>query len=50
VGPNIVGWVKAVTDSFTGGLMALAITLFIGGALSLCVRHDRSWEKVVPVS
>ena len=46
VGPNVIGQIKAATKSFSGGLTAMALTLFIGGVLALCVRHDRVWEKV----
>lgn len=45
VAPNVISQVKAATNSFTGGLLAMSLTLFIGGVLVLCVRHDRDWEK-----
>jgi len=46
--PNMISYVKAATESFRGGLMAMSLILFLGGALVLCVRHDRAWEKVEP--
>lgn len=45
VAPNLISQIKASTDSFSGGLFAMSLTLVIGGVLVLCVRHDRDWEK-----
>jgi ACS family tartrate transporter-like MFS transporter len=45
VAPNLISQLKATTNSFTGGLLAMSLTLFIGAVLVLCVRHDREWEK-----
>lgn len=50
VAPYMISRVKAATNSFTGGLMVMSLTLFIGGALALCARHDRAWESVEPKS
>jgi MFS transporter, ACS family, tartrate transporter len=47
VGPNIIGQVKVVTNSFSGGLLAMGIVLFVGGVLALCVRHDPTLETAV---
>lgn len=46
VAPNLISQVKEVTGSYTGGLMAMSLILFIGGLLALCFRHDRSFENV----
>jgi len=35
VGPYVIGYVKEATDAFTSGLLVLAATLFIAGALAL---------------
>ena len=48
--PNLISQVKAATQSFKGGLLAMSLTLLIGGVLALCVRHDRAWEKIEPQS
>jgi ACS family tartrate transporter-like MFS transporter len=44
--PFMISQVKAATNSFSGGLMAMALTLALGGVLVLFVRHDRAWETV----
>jgi ACS family tartrate transporter-like MFS transporter len=46
--PFMISQVKAATNSFSGGLMAMALTLALGGVLVLFVRHDRAWEAVEP--
>jgi ACS family tartrate transporter-like MFS transporter len=45
VAPNLISRFKVLTNSFSGGLLAMSLTLFIGGLLVLCVRHEREWEK-----
>lgn len=40
VAPNVISQVKASTQSFAGGLLAMSLTLFFGGALALSVRHE----------
>jgi ACS family tartrate transporter-like MFS transporter len=40
VGPNVLGQVKAETDSFAGALWFLAGALVVGGLLALAARHD----------
>src|SRR5207302_8731914 len=37
-GPNVLGQSQALTGSFTGGLLALALLMALGGALALRVR------------
>jgi nitrate/nitrite transporter NarK len=44
--PFMISRVKAATNSFSGGLMVMALTLFLGGVLVLFVHHDRTWETV----
>lgn len=46
VAPNLISQLKALTHSFSGGLLAMSLTLFTGGLLVLYVRHEREWEKV----
>lgn len=46
LGPKVFSGVKESTGSFSGGLLALAGAMFIGGVLAICVRHDRAWENV----
>ena len=45
VGLNVMGQVKAATDSFAVGLMAMWLVLLIGGVLAVCVPHDASLEN-----
>jgi len=45
VGPNVIGQVKAATDSFTGGFLILALALAIGGCLAIAARHDAALEQ-----
>jgi ACS family tartrate transporter-like MFS transporter len=40
-GPTLIGLLKAPTGSFTNGLLAMALTLSLGGVLALCVRPNR---------
>ena len=49
MGPNVIGRVKDATGSFTGGLIALSVTLAVGGVLAVYVPHDRGLEKVTHV-
>lgn len=48
VAPNILSQVKAATNSFHGGLLAMALTMLLAGGLALCCRHDQMSEKVSP--
>jgi MFS family permease len=48
VAPNVIGQVKAATHSFTGGMLAMAVVMFLGAILALCARHDPSLEKAPP--
>jgi ACS family tartrate transporter-like MFS transporter len=41
VGPNILGWLKDATGSFTAGLLTVAGLTALGGLLALCARTDR---------
>jgi ACS family tartrate transporter-like MFS transporter len=47
VGPDLIGHVKESTGSFTGGLLAMALTLAVGGLLVLRVRHSPAAEGEV---
>lgn len=42
VAPNIFGTLKDRSGDFSGGELAMAATLLIGGVLALVVRHDRA--------
>ena len=44
-GPYLVGYVRTRTGSFTGGLVALAATLFIGGLLARTIKDERARTK-----
>jgi ACS family tartrate transporter-like MFS transporter len=39
LGPTIMGWLLDATGGFTPGLVVMTLTLVLGGALALCVRH-----------
>jgi ACS family tartrate transporter-like MFS transporter len=45
LGPNVIGRLKATSGTFTGGMLAMALTLMVGGVLALCVRHDPALER-----
>ena len=45
LGPQIVGYVKTATGSFTAGYLVLAATLFIGGLLALNVKNRNCPEN-----
>jgi ACS family tartrate transporter-like MFS transporter len=45
LGPNVIGRLKATGGTFTGGMLAMALTLTVGGVLALCVRHDPAVER-----
>ncbi len=45
VAPNILSQVKAATNSFSNGLMAMSLTMLLAGGLVLCCRHDRACDK-----
>jgi MFS family permease len=45
IAPNVIGQVKEATNSFTGGMIAMAVVLFLGSVLALCVRHDPNLES-----
>jgi ACS family tartrate transporter-like MFS transporter len=40
-GPNVVGQIRALTGEFTGGLLAMAGIMAVGGFLALCARHEQ---------
>jgi ACS family tartrate transporter-like MFS transporter len=44
VGPNVIGQFKALTDDFTGGLVAMVGIMAVGGILALCVRREQSGD------
>jgi ACS family tartrate transporter-like MFS transporter len=44
VGPLIISQNWATGDNYLGGRLAMALTMFIGGVLALCVRHDATLE------
>jgi ACS family tartrate transporter-like MFS transporter len=46
VGPIVLGEFEQATGGLTGGMIAIALTLFGGGLLTLCVRHDPKLERV----
>ncbi len=46
VAPYVIGLVKDATDSFTGGLLFLSAVLFVGGILTLVMRHQSFLELV----
>jgi hypothetical protein len=41
----IMGNVKNAAGTFTTAMCVMAATMFIGGVLALCVRHDPAWEQ-----
>jgi MFS family permease len=43
--PILIARLKTHTGSFTGGLLAMALTLAAGAVLALCVRHDPKLER-----
>jgi ACS family tartrate transporter-like MFS transporter len=45
VGPNLIGWIKTATGSFSNALLVLAAVLVLGGILALRARHDAALEK-----
>jgi ACS family tartrate transporter-like MFS transporter len=45
VAPKVIGRVKALTDSFSGGFLFLAGALVVGGFLALAARHERARER-----
>jgi ACS family tartrate transporter-like MFS transporter len=48
VGSYALGEIKTSTGRFVGGLVVMALTLFLGSVLALCCRHDPSLEKITP--
>ncbi len=47
-GPNVVGQLRAVTGAFTGGLLAMAGIMAVGGVLALWVRSGRPADERPP--
>jgi ACS family tartrate transporter-like MFS transporter len=47
-GPSLLGLIRDQTGSLTGGLMALALTMFLGGILALFARHDPTLDQRQP--
>ena len=45
LGPNLIARLKSADGSFSGGMLAMAVTLAAGSVLALCVRHDPRWER-----
>ena len=45
LGPNLIARLKSSDGSFSGGMLAMAITLAAGSVLALRVRHDPKWER-----
>jgi ACS family tartrate transporter-like MFS transporter len=45
LGPIVIGRSRAATGSFTPGMLAMTLTLAVGGVLALRVRHDPALEK-----
>jgi MFS transporter, ACS family, tartrate transporter len=43
--PYVMGWLKTVTGSFTAGQVMLGLTMLVGSALALCIRHDPEAER-----
>jgi ACS family tartrate transporter-like MFS transporter len=41
-GPNVIGQIKELTGEFTGGLLAMAGIMAVGGVLALCIRLGAS--------
>ncbi len=45
VAPNILSQHKAATNSFSGGMLAMSVTMLMAGGLAICCRHDRTTDK-----
>jgi MFS transporter, ACS family, tartrate transporter len=45
-GPQVIGYIKDQTGSFTGGLLVIAGTAVVGIAIVLLLGHDSSLERV----
>jgi MFS transporter, ACS family, tartrate transporter len=43
--PYVMGWLKTVTGRFTAGQAMLGLTMLVGSALALCIRHDPEAER-----
>ena len=43
--PYVMGWMKTVTGRFTAGQAMLGLTMLVGSALALCIRHDPEAER-----
>ena len=46
VAPVVISEVKSATNSFSGGMLAMALTMLIAGGLAICCPHDQSSEQV----
>jgi ACS family tartrate transporter-like MFS transporter len=44
--PFLMGWLKTVTGSFAAGQAVLGLTMLIGSALALGIRHDPKAERL----
>jgi hypothetical protein len=42
-----MGWLKTVTGRFTAGQAMLGLTMLVGSALALCIRHDPEAERLL---
>jgi ACS family tartrate transporter-like MFS transporter len=49
-GPNVLGQTRAPDGSFDVGLTIMAIVMFVGGVLALCVRRDSTQERAQQTS
>ena len=45
-GPYLIGWVRTRTNSFTWGLVVLALVLIAGAVVTLAARHQRRGSSV----
>jgi MFS family permease len=45
LGPNLIAQLKTGGADFTGGMLAMGLTLTVGAALALAVRHDPSHDR-----
>jgi ACS family tartrate transporter-like MFS transporter len=45
VGPNLLGRLRAYTGTFTYGMLAVALLLYLGALLALCLRHEATGER-----
>jgi MFS family permease len=45
LGPNIIAQLKGATGDFTSGMIVMALTMFVGACLALCVKHDPKLER-----